>query len=634
MSDMLSNGVSGLLAFQQALSTISHNISNANTAGYSRQSVNLVTNSADPTAGGWIGNGVAVASVTRSYDTFLSSQTRTATSSYHQLNTVSTLAGSINNLFGSSTTGLSATLQGFSSAVQTLTTAPGQTANRQAVLNQAQTLINQFQGYESNLGQLDNQVNTQLSTQASTISSLASGIATLNQQIQAARAQSQATPNDLLDQRDNLIDQLSQHVGVSTVTQSDGSVSVFIGSGQPLVIGTTAAMVTAGPDQYNSGQSRLSIQTTNGSTDITDSLSGGAVGGLLQFREQMLIPAHNALGQAAVTLTSLVNNQNAAGLDQTGAIGAALLAVGGPLVLASSNNQGGATVSAAVSNLGGLTTSNYHLGFDGSTWTLTEAASGVATPLTSSTSGATTTLTGAGLTLTVTGSAQAGDQFLVEPTSQAVQGLSLLTNDPARIAAAAPLLTSAASTNTGNAAIDQGTVPSMAAWVRGHYTLSFSSPTAYAITDSSGNTVAAGAYTSGAPISFNGIQVTVSGPPASGDQFAIDDNANGTGDNRNALQLAGLLHQKVLNNGQTSLSDTVNAYVGTVGLQTNQAQTGATAQQSVLTHAQSAQQSVSGVNLDEEAANMLKFEQAYQAAAQVIKASDTLFQSLMTAVRA
>jgi len=629
---MLSNGVSGLLAFQQALSTVSHNISNANTAGYSRQNVNLVTNPADPTAAGWIGNGVAVAGVNRSYDTFLSSQTRTATSSYNQLNTASTLAGSINNLFGSTTSGLSATLQGFSTAIQTLTTAPGQTANRQAVLNQAQTLINQFQGYEGNLGQLDGQVNTQLGSEASTISSLASNIASLNQQIQAAKARSQGPPNDLLDQRDNLIDQLSQHIGISTVAQSDGSVSVFIGNGQPLVIGTTAATLTAGPDQYGSGQQQIFMQTNSGNVDVTSSLSGGTVGGLLQFREQMLVPAHNALGQAAVTLTNLVNNQNAAGLDQTGAIGAALLAVGGPQVLPSGNNQGAATVSAVVSSLGGLTTSNYHLGYDGTSWTMTDAASGVVTPLTSSTSGATTTLTAAGLTLTVTGNAQAGDQFLVEPTSQAVQGLSLLTNDPTKIAAAAPLLTSATSTNAGNASIDAGSVPSTAAWVRGNYSLSFSSPTAYSVTDASGATVASGTYASGTPISFNGIQVTISGAPATGDSFAINDNASGTGDNRNALQLAGLLNQKVLNNGQSSLSDTINAYVGTVGLQTNQVQTGATAQQTVLNSAQSAQQSVSGVNLDEEAANMLKFEQAYQAAAQVIKASDTLFQSLLSAV--
>jgi flagellar hook-associated protein 1 FlgK len=153
------------------------------------------------------------------------------------------------------------------------------------------------------------------------------------------------------------------------------------------------------------------------------------------------------------------------------------------------------------------------------------------------------------------------------------------------------------------------------------------------VTDASGNTVATATYTGGTPISFNGINVTLNGAPAAGDSFAINDNAGGTGDNTNALQMAAILNSKVLNGGAASLSDAVNSYVGSVGLLTSQAQNGATAQQSVMTTAQTAQQSVSGVNLDQEAANLLKFQRAYQAAAQVIAASQTLFQSLITAIK-
>jgi flagellar hook-associated protein 1 FlgK len=251
--------------------------------------------------------------------------------------------------------------------------------------------------------------------------------------------------------------------------------------------------------------------------------------------------------------------------------------------------------------------------------------------VTASTTGGVTTLTGAGLTMTVTGTAKTGDEFLVEPTANAVSGLSVLTSDPAKIAAAGPLVTSAAATNTGTASITSATVPSTAAWVRGNYTLSFTSPTAYTVTDASG-TVATGAYTAGTPITFNGIDVSLTGAPAAGDSFAVNDNANGTGDNSNALLLAGVMNQNVLNGGTESLSGAVNSYVGAVGLQTSQAQNGATAQQSVLQSAQSAQQSVSGVNLDQEAANLLQFQQAYQAAAQVIATSSTLFNSLITAI--
>jgi flagellar hook-associated protein 1 FlgK len=638
MGDMLSTGVTGLLAFQKALSTISHNISNATTPGYSRQTVNLMTNPADATASGWVGNGVTVTGIARAYDSFLTAQVLSANGSYNQLNTVGTLAGNINNLFADSATGLSASLQAFSQALQTMANSPSQSTTRQAVLNQAQTLISQFKSYSSSLGQLDSQVSSQLNAETGSISTLSSSIATVNQQILAARSQSQQTPNDLLDQRDQLVTQLSQHIGVNTVTQSDGTVSVFVGNGQPLVVGVNAATLSTGADQFGANQLQVFMTNASGKVDITTSLSGGAVGGLMQFQKQMLTPAHNALGQAAVTLANLVNAQNQAGLDQNGAAGANLLSVGGPRVLASSANSGSASVTAAVtasvsgdtSDLGGLNASDYYLNYDGSNWSLIDTASGVATSLTASGSGP-VTLTGAGLTLTVSGAANAGDRFLVQPTNQAVLGLSLLTSDPAKVAAAAPLVTSATATNTGNATIDEGSVPVMSSWVRANYTLTFTGANSYTISGSNGSSTS-GSYTSGTPISFNGFSVVLNGTPATGDSFSINDNVNGTGDNRNAQKLAAVLNSKVLRNGTQSLATVVAAYVGTVGLQTSQAQSGASAQQTVLSNAQSAQQSVVGVNLDEEAANLVRFQQAYQAAAQVIKVADSLFQSLMNAI--
>jgi flagellar hook-associated protein 1 len=633
MGDMLSTGVTGLLAFQTALDTISNNVSNVNTPGYSEETTNLATNPATPTANGWLGNGVSVASVTRSYSDFLDAQTRSATSSFNQLNTTAGLATSIDNLFSDPNSGLSASLQSFSQTIQAMANAPAQSSTRQAVLSQAQGLISQFQGYQGQLDQLNGQVNTQIRSEASTISSLATNIASLNQSIMAAQSNgSGQQPLSLLDQRNTLIDQLSQDVSVSTVAQSDGSLNVFIGSGQALVVGAQASTLSATPDQYQSGQLDLSLTTPTNATDITGQLSGGTLGGLLQFRTQLLIPGQNALGQAAVTLTSLVNTQNQAGLDQNGALGQPLLSVCGPQVLTSQANKGTANVTATISNLGGLTTSDYQLEFDGTNWNMSDTASGTSTALTASTTAGVTTLTGAGMTLTVTGTAQAGDRFLVQPTGNAVAGLGLLTTDPAKIAAAGPLVSSAGSANTGTAVLGSVTVPVPASWVRGDYTIGFTSPTAYTVKSAAGATVATGTYTSGTPIIFNGISVTLTGTPAANDSFAVDDNASGTGDNTNALQLAAILNSKVLNGGSESLSDAVNAYVGTVGLQTSQAQNGATAQQSVLQSAQSAQQSVSGVNLDQEAANLVQFQQAYQAAAQVISTSNTLFASLITAI--
>ena len=252
-----------------------------------------MTNPATPTNNGWIGNGVTVADVTRNYSDFLDAQTRRRE---QQLQPVQYrppgLANSINNMFANSSTGLSATLQSFSQAIQTMANSPAQSSTRQAVLSQAQSVISQFQAYQNNLSQLGGQVNTQIQSEASTITSLAQNIAGLNKQIMAAQNNGTGQPpNSLLDQRNNLIDQLSQNLSVNTVAQSDGSLSVFIGSGQALVVGGLATTLSATPDQFSSGQLDLSLKTSAGTVDITNQLSGGSLGGLLQFRSQMLFRA-------------------------------------------------------------------------------------------------------------------------------------------------------------------------------------------------------------------------------------------------------------------------------------------------------------------------------------------------------
>jgi flagellar hook-associated protein 1 FlgK len=233
----------------------------------------------------------------------------------------------------------------------------------------------------------------------------------------------------------------------------------------------------------------------------------------------------------------------------------------------------------------------------------------------------------------VSGTPQAGDRLLIEPTRAAVAGMSVLITQPEKVAAAAAVLTSAATANSGNASIDAGSVPNTAAWVRGDYTLSFTSATTWQVTDAASTVVAGGSYTSGAPISFNGVQVTLSGTPASGDSFQVKDNINGSGDNRNALQIAAVLGKPILNGGTVSLSDTVGRLIGNIGVQTNQAQTGRDAQQLVMNDANTAMSNLSGVNLDEEAANLVRYQQAYQAAAKVISVANSLFQSLLDATK-
>ena len=632
MADMLSTGVSGLLAFQRSLDTTSHNIANASTEGYSRQRAELLARPADAFGGGWIGNGVDVSTVRRLYDTVLAGQARSAGSGFQQLDTFSTYAGRLDNLFSDTSTGLATTLQNFINSVQAVADAPASITSRQVLLSQAGALINRLKSYNSSLDGINNQLNSQLNSEASTISTIASNIATLNQRIVAAQGINQQPANDLLDQRDKLLSDLATHLAVSTVTQSDGAVSVFIGNGQALVMNNTAARITTSGDQYAATRTRLLLQSANGAADVTDAVSGGTVGGLLQFRSAMLDPSRNSVGQAAVTLAHLVNSQQAAGLDLHGQVGADLFAVGAVRVSSSNLNAGTANASVTRSDPTALTTADYQLLYAGSAWQLSRVDTGAAVAMTG-TGTAADPFVADGLSIVVNGAAQAGDRLLIEPTSAAVSGMSVLLTQPEKIAAAAALLTSSATANSGTASIDAGTVTSTAAWVRGDYTLSFGSSSSWQVTDASNTTVASGSYSSGSPISFNGIQVAVTGPAAAGDSFKIKDNANGKGDNRNALQIAALLNKPILNGATVSLSDSVGRLIGNIGVQTNQAQSSRDAQQFVMNDANTAMSNISGVNLDEEAANLVRYQHAYQAAAKVISVANSLFQDLLNATK-
>ena len=631
MADMLSTGVSGLLAFQSALDTTSHNIANASTPGYSRQLVNLATQGADQSGSGWIGRGVQVTTIQRAFDAALSGQARTATSGYQQLDTFATLAGRVDNLFSDSSSGLATTLQQLMNSVQAVANAPTSVSARQVLLSQAGTLVARLKSYNGSLDTLASQIGTQIGSEASTISTLAQNIADLNRQIVTAMGQSQQPPNDLLDQRDLLIGQLSQHVGVQTVAQDDGSVNVYIGSGQALVTGSIAARMTTTGDSFDPTLQHLTLQGGGVSVDVTNTISGGTLGGLLQFRGTMLDGARNALGQIAVAVATLFNNQHAAGLDLNGQFGGQFFSVGGVRTLPASDNTGTPSVSVTRGSLAGLTTADYTLQYDGSAWSLSRNDTGATVAMTGSGTAA-DPFVADGLQIVVAGSAQASDRFQIQPTSQAISGFGVLIADPAKVAAAMPLVTSAAATNTGSGAVSQASVASPGAWVRGTYTLAFDTTGGWTITDAGGATVTSGSsYTAGSAIPFNGMSITLSGAPAAGDSFTINATGNVSGDNRNALQLAGTLGQAALAGGSATIQSIVSQLITGIGVQTNQAQTGRDAQQVVRDDATNQMSSVSGVNLDEEASNMVRYQQAYQAAAKVISVADTLFQTLLNA---
>jgi len=631
MSDLLSTSVSGLLAFQQALDVTSNNIANAATPGYSVEQANLAENPPTQTGSGFVGTGVNVQSITRTYDELLAGQVRSSQSSYSSFNTFGTQAAQIDNLLSNSSTGLTASLQSFVNAWQTVANSPSSTAQRQVLLSQAQSLTQQLQNYNSQLSTYGANVETQIGSDVSQINTLASGIAKLNGQIAAALGSGQ-TPNALMDQRDSMIDQLSQYVTVNTATQSDGSMNVYIGTGQALVTGSGAQTLAASQNPYNATEHDIGIVSGGNTADVTAEITGGSLGGLLAVRSQVIDPTENTLGQFSVGLANIVNQAQQSGMDLNGSAGQPMFAVGAVQVLPASTNTGSGAITATRTNLSALTPDDYILQFSGGSWQLHDQTTGQAVTMTGSGTSA-SPFQAVGLSIVVSGAPANSDSFMIRPTAGATAGLAVLLTSPTQIAAAASIQTTAAAGNTGSGVIASNAVTNPATWVPGTYTLSFSTPTQYQVTNSGGTVVASGTYTSGTPIAFAGAQVTLTGAPAAGDTFSVGPaSAANTGDNSNAFAVIDALSAATLNGGTTSLTAVANNLVSQVGVVTQQAQANASAQHSVNQSAVDARNNLSGVNLDEEAAKMVQYQQAYQACAQLIQSSNVMFNSLITAI--
>ncbi len=635
MSDVLSTSVSGLLAFQRALDITSNNVSNAATPGYSREQVNLTPQPGQATASGYIGSGVAVQSITRSYDELLAGQVRSSQSSYSSFNTFATQAAQIDNMLSDSSTGITASLQAFVNALQTVANSPSSTAQRQALLSQAQGLAQQLQNYNSQLSTYSAGVESQITSSVSQINTLSAGIAQLNGQIAQGLASTGQTPNDLMDKRDLMIDQLSQYVTVSTATQADGSMNVYIGTGQPLVIGNASQALSATTDPYDATRHDIGIVSGGNTADVTSEISGGQLGGLLSVRSQVLQPVQNTLGQFSVGLATLVNQAQQAGMDLTGAQGKPMFAVGPVLTNAASTNTGTATVTVTRANVNALTADDYILRQTGGAWQLTDRTTGQTVAMAGAGTAA-NPFTADGLSIVVGGGAPVnGDSYLIQPTAGASAGLSVLLTSPTQIAAASYLQTTPGAANAGTGTVTSTVVSDPSIWTPGAYKITFGpGGGTYQVTDSTNAIVATGNYTSGTPVTFNGISVTVTGAPTNNDTFNIGTaSSSNVGDNSNAFALIDNLSALKFNGGTTSLANVANNLVSQVGVLTQQAQSNASAQQSVNQSATDTRNNLSGVSLDEEAAKMVQYQQAYSACAQLIQTSNTMFNSLISAVR-
>ncbi len=640
MADLLNNAVSGLMAFQRALSTTSHNIANVNTPGYSRQTVEFVTNPPSFYGGNYFGNGVSIESVTRAYDQFLNTEVRDSTSIFSRSQKFSELSGYIDDILADPQGGLSPMLHQFFESVQDVADDPASSTARNALIYSADTLAARFQSYDQRFEELTRNTSADIHSTVEEINSLVAQIRDINITLNdfAPSAASTQQSADLLDKRDALLGELAGKVDITVIDEGENNLSIFIGNGQTMLSGNTAFALNAQADIGDPSRDVISYNGLISVFDISSNLNGGELGGLLDFRNNVLEPTRNALGRTAIGLAETFNAQMRDGMDLDGNLGQDFFSYDPPQSIAYSSNLGTPTVSTVISDVTAVTTDNYELDFDGANWTLTSDSGSSATVA----NGAPATLVFEGMTLTIDGAtAVAGDRFTIKPTLAASGGLRVLTSDPDEIAVAAPIRSSASLNNLGDVEISAGIVTDVTdPNLLNTATLTFDNPPTTLRADV--DVVVGGVpYLAGAAIPFsnnmlvdaNGWQVSLNGTPQADDVFSIESNVGGSGDNRNALMLANLQNVGIFDGGDATYQEDYGTLVGFVGSQTLAANLERDAQESLLIQAIDRQSAKASVNLDEEAADLVRYQQAYEATARLISTAQTIFETLLNSVR-
>ncbi len=652
-------GLSGLNVAQNALVTTGHNTANVNTPGYSRQSVVVASSPGlDMPGVGYLGAGARAVDVRRSQDAFLAAQLNQAEAGREALASHQAQISQIDNLLADPDAGLAPQMQTFFAHVQAVANTPADTAARQQMLSSAQALAGQFRSMDGALGRLEAGVNEQLAVQVEPINTLASQVADLNRMIaRMSKATPGQAPNDLLDERDRLVGELGRLAGTRLVVQDGGSYNLFIGSGQPLVLGQDAHRLAAVPSAADPSRTALALVHASGRTvELQDTaLTGGQLGGLLSFRRDTLVPAQNAIGRMALGLAERMNAQQALGRDLLGGLGQPLFASGGAQALGNARNQGDLALAVQVADAGALTTSDYTLNVQssgaGNVYSLVRLSD---RETLGSWSEADFPVTVDGLSMGLAaGAAQPGDSFLIQPTRQGARDLQALLVEPARIAAAAPIVTAAEAGNRGTGRISAGSVDAafLAAPLSAPMSLSydaagpglsgFAPGTQVQVTTPAGasslHTVAAAGevvpFAPGSTLNFGGMTLRIEGQPAQGDRFSIAPSNGAVSDGRNALLLGGLERVKTLGGGTASFSEALGQLVSRVGNQARQIEVALGAQTALSRQVKAAHQSVAGVNQDEEAANLLMYQQMYQANAKVIQAAASMFDAVLGIAR-
>lgn len=662
-------GVTGMQAAQLGLVTTEHNIANASTPGYNRQRTIQASNVPVLTGAGAVGQGTHVSTIERMYNQYLSNQVNRSQSSLSELDTYYAQISQIDNMLAGSNSGLSPALQDFFKGVQQVSADPSSLTARQSMVSSVEALVDRYHGLESRLTEIADGVNGQIFDMVSAVNTYAEQIVSLNNRIIIAESSVQQPPNDLLDQRDQLVNELNKLIKVTTTTDSNGAYNVFIGTGQQLVVGLQAMTMTA--TAASADPERIVIGLRSMGTSIQELpenlVSGGELGGLMRFRSESLDPAFNQLGRVAASMALTFNAQHALGQDLLGNSAGSAGFVGDfftlsqPRVVGNANNTGVARITAALTppTFNGtnfttdLTASDYRLDYDGTNATLTRLSDNK--QWTGANIGAINTALAAdpqGFTLNLaSGALQPNNSFLIQPTREAARNFNIDTRiaaDPRLIAAGAPIRTTAGLTNTGAMVLSQGktlpgySVAALPATITATAAQLTGFPAAVSVTatyaDGSTVTTAAGSIdlqNAGAAlknVTFNGMSFDIAGTPGVGDTFTLQRNtaSAGVSDGRNILLLGKLQTQNTTAGGTANYQGAYAQMVSNIGNQTRATEISSDAQKSLLDQATAARESLSGVNLDEEAANLIRYQQAYQASAKMLEIGSRLFETLLS----
>ena len=630
MADMVGIGIGALRTYQRALQVVSHNVANSNTEGYSRQRIGLTTQPPQFTGASYIGSGVRVESISRVYDQFLVDQVRIHSASASHAEVYAKNAELVDDMLADPDIGLAPALDSFFAEMQAVANDPASLPARQSLFSQAETLVDRFEYLNQRFEDFRGQLTQQLNYSVAEINGLATQIADLNKTISLAAGNGQ--PNDLLDKRDVLLNQLAEKVSITTVPQDNGAINVFFGKGQMLVFNQDAHQLALTPNQYDIKRMEVSVNPSGaGPIEVSNQVSGGELGALMDFRSQVLDDAQNSLGVLAIGFSDTFNTQQRLGQDLNGNLGSNFFNVAGLEARVNSNNSGTAVIGATLTNVGQLANDEYELNYSIATgYTLTRQSDGAVTNY-----AAVPATTPYGFSLDIASGVIAdGDRFLVRPGRRGANDLSINITSPTEIAAAAPVRTSADIINNGgNGTItppvvsDTSSLAPFPGW--GGINMTYNAGTINYTGAASGSF----AYADGQPVTINGVTFTINGTLANGDTFSIEENTGGVGDNRNALLLSNLQNQKFMDNASASYNEFYGALVADVGIATRQAQLTERSQEKLLEQAVDERDGLSGVNLDEEAANLVKYQQAYQASSQLVVTANEVFQSLLAAIR-